>query len=1354
MSKSDDLKNRLDEIFSSIPAPSVLESELELPPKPVAPAPVAPAMPMAPVSEPEVVAMEEAAFETAFEHASVGIVMASNDGMLLRVNDAFCNMLGYGRAQLEGNYLKTFTYEEDLHIGSDEIQDLIAGKIKTTQFHKRYCHKNGSLVWFEFNTSILHDESGNPSTLVAIVQDITAQHQTADLLQKRVRELDCLTDIGHRIDEKPPLPEFFKWVAERAPIAFQDPENCVAAIEYDGHVFGDKRALQMKSKSVAGIRRAGELVGWLHIAYTKHRDFADAESRLMGGIASRISSYIESQTLPDETRVAFADRKLTETQVEKRASQLATVAKLSARVAETLNTNELLQTVVDLTKENFGLYHAHIYLVDDSNENLVLTAGALEVGRKMVAQGWKIPVSSEQSLVARSAREHQGVIVNDVREDPGFLPNDLLPATRSEMAIPVMVGPQVLGVLDVQSAEAGFFSQEDINIMTALASQVAVALQNARRFEAVQSSESLIRSIIDSTPDWIFVKDRQHRMVLTNLSFAAAMGKTPDEFIGKTDLEVGFPEETVMGDAEKGIKGYWWDDQHVLDTGEPQLIKGEPNVVDDKQLFFDVYKVPLYDATGNIWGLLGFARDITERQQLLDEVSQNAQSLVTLNDMSRSLAAASDLDSVVKVTYDYSSRFMDTTNFFVALYNQETNGISFPICYLDGVSEEIPARQLGVQSMTDYIINHHQPLLLSEDVLDGMEKLGIAFVPLGDDEVSVSWLGVPMMFGDEIIGVIAVQSTTTPGLYTEREKELLMSIANQASSAFRLVQQFDDTRKALEASESLYTGSARILGAADAQETLSVLVEATVLSQFDHSSIMFFDTPWQDVMPTYGTLTAAVEKSGEFPVGSLGLVSNLAEIPFTSLIQRDEPVFIPDVNAEDRLDPVNRSFIKGSLALFPLAVGDNWFGWVASMADHPIAIPNEDLRRISSLIDQAAIVLQSQRLEQSMQERLHELTALQRLMSREAWSTYQTTTASGTVGYLFDQVNLNPMTSEMLPVLGNGGGAGDETGLAPHRSAFSTTLSVQGEPIGALGIAQEATQTLSPQDEEFLRAISDQVSQALERARLMEQTQRSAVELQAVAEVSTATSTILEPQSLLQRVVDLTKDRFGLYHAHIYLLEDAENNLVLTAGAGTIGQSMVLEGWSIPFDKEDSIVARTAQTRQGQIVADVEKEPGFLRNPLLPDTRSELAVPIIVADTLLGVFDAQSNVVNRFTIDDIRTYSTLAAQMGIALQNAKLYAEQLDTVERLRELDNMKSAFLANMSHELRTPLNSILGFTQVIIEGLDGPVTETMTSDLELVEKNGQHLLHLINDVSGYGQDRSRSLDAQSRADEYVRSA
>jgi signal transduction histidine kinase len=157
---------------------------------------------------------------------------------------------------------------------------------------------------------------------------------------------------------------------------------------------------------------------------------------------------------------------------------------------------------------------------------------------------------------------------------------------------------------------------------------------------------------------------------------------------------------------------------------------------------------------------------------------------------------------------------------------------------------------------------------------------------------------------------------------------------------------------------------------------------------------------------------------------------------------------------------------------------------------------------------------------------------------------------------------------------------------------------------------------------------------------------------------------------------------------------------------------------------------RAARMRQGVIVNNVREAPQFLPNPWLPDTRAELAVPLIVGDKLLGVFDVQSEQVDHFTDEDLRIQSTLAAQVAVALQNAELYAEQAATVVRLREMDQLKSSFLANMSHELRTPLNSILGFSDVMLDGLDGPLTDVMENDLKLISRNGQHLLSLINDV------------------------
>ncbi len=292
----------------------------------------------------------------------------------------------------------------------------------------------------------------------------------------------------------------------------------------------------------------------------------------------------------------------------------------------------------------------------------------------------------------------------------------------------------------------------------------------------------------------------------------------------------------------------------------------------------------------------------------------------------------------------------------------------------------------------------------------------------------------------------------------------------------------------------------------------------------------------------------------------------------------------------------------------------------------------------------------------------------------------------------------------------------EETLVTPHRGARlmhtrkAPVYGLDGKPKYLLGVAEDITE------------------QKKAEAALA----RRATELATVAQVNATASTVLDPDKLLQAVVDLTKERFQLYHAHIYLTNESWNTLLLAAGAGEVGWQMVSDGWNIPIDHEQSIVARAARGKQSVIANDLVRDANssFLSHQLLPDTRSEMAIPMIVGDKVLGVFDVQSDTVNYFSEEDANIFTTLATQTAIALQNARLYVEQAATLTQLRELDKLKSSFLANMSHELRTPLNSILGFTDVMLEGLDGELTEYMNNDLRLVQKNGQHLLHLINDV------------------------
>jgi len=115
---------------------------------------------------------------------------------------------------------------------------------------------------------------------------------------------------------------------------------------------------------------------------------------------------------------------------------------------------------------------------------------------------------------------------------------------------------------------------------------------------------------------------------------------------------------------------------------------------------------------------------------------------------------------------------------------------------------------------------------------------------------------------------------------------------------------------------------------------------------------------------------------------------------------------------------------------------------------------------------------------------------------------------------------------------------------------------------------------------------------------------------------------------------------------------------------------------------------------------------------------------------MVGVIDLQSRDTDAFRQDDIGVLLALADQVAVAIDNARSYELAQQAINEMRELDRLKSQFLANMSHELRTPLNSIIGFSRVIIKGIDGPVTDLQEQDLSAIYNSGQHLLRLINDI------------------------
>lgn len=176
------------------------------------------------------------------------------------------------------------------------------------------------------------------------------------------------------------------------------------------------------------------------------------------------------------------------------------------------------------------------------------------------------------------------------------------------------------------SSEGSAFFQQN-----ALVEQGREANPAASKQVEMKNSQALLRTIIDATPDWIFVKDREHRYQLVNKGYSDSMGIAAGEFIGKNDLELGFPEEIVKGNPDEGIVGFWNYDNQVFDTGETIFIDVEPAEINGQRVFQNTIKAPIHDVDGNIQGVLGYVRDVTEREQLLAWSQQLYDASIELN---------------------------------------------------------------------------------------------------------------------------------------------------------------------------------------------------------------------------------------------------------------------------------------------------------------------------------------------------------------------------------------------------------------------------------------------------------------------------------------------------------------------------------------------------------------------------------------------------------------------------------------------------------------------------------------------------------------------------------------------------
>lgn len=186
----------------------------------------------------------------------------------------------------------------------------------------------------------------------------------------------------------------------------------------------------------------------------------------------------------DLSRDLETERKQLELRVAERTRALETSAAVSRQLSTILDQTQLVHEVVEQLRDAFAYYHVHIFLWDETIGALRMVGGTGEAGQAMLVMGHTI--RPDQGLVGRAYSTHSPVVVPDVNDDPGWLPNRLLPGTRAELAVPITYGDQVLGVLDAQDSEVGGLGPEDSQLLQTIAGQLAVALRNARLLAQIQ----------------------------------------------------------------------------------------------------------------------------------------------------------------------------------------------------------------------------------------------------------------------------------------------------------------------------------------------------------------------------------------------------------------------------------------------------------------------------------------------------------------------------------------------------------------------------------------------------------------------------------------------------------------------------------------------------------------------------------------------------------------------------------------------------------------------------------------------------------------------------------------------------
>jgi GAF domain-containing protein/HAMP domain-containing protein len=920
--------------------------------------------------------------------------------------------------------------------------------------------------------------------------------------------------------------------------------------------------------------------------------------------------------------------------------------------------DETLRIVVNLVKDRLGFEFSAIYLVDEAGQFAVLRDATGAVGEKLKAQNNRFPLGSYSIIgsVAQAGRSH---LAANVSEDPMYIRNDLLPETRSEVAVPIRIGKRTIGVLDVHSISSNGFSSEDVDLLQSISDQTGSAVQNAQNLEAARVSQEVSQQLfrigrlisMATNPEEIYkavidgLKGTPYIVTIlqsgtTTLPIAgfydpvnpqaeqapvAEINETPDTFshlIPSTAPVVAKLEGGLVR-LPSGIRQY-------LETVGGKVVAFLPLRQGDRMLGALMLASRDENAItpNNIRPLTPIAESIIsalERLDLLHTTTERLNELATLNRISQSISQALDIQGLFEIVHEQIRSAMGDLDVIISLYEPGRDLLTFPYAFLHGESATLDPMPLG-ESLFSLVVRNAQPLMLTENIEERASALGVRL----SSPIPKAWMGIPLVSANQVVGVLVLQDSGQEAELSEEELALMKT------GMYRAGKSHPETR---------FNENNLRLMTTIATQIASTIRTSTLLSDSERKAVQ---------------LQTAAEIARE-TIGLLDL---------------------------DRLLSHSINLIRERFGFY-----------------HSSVFLMDEERKFALLRESTG------EAGRQMKARGHKLG-----VGSQSIVGWVTQNARPRVS---DDVTADPMhqANPLLPAT---------------RAELGIPLRIGETVIGALDVQSTTPYAFTADDITILQVIADQIAIAVENARLFSTTRDYLARHRSLYQVTTAAASSTTLDNALFSAAQGLRVTMNGARVAIFLLSPEQDALVVRAHSGF--NSREVESMRVPFGQ--GVQGWVAVNKQPSLVANTATDSRYLM--IDSDVQSELVVPLIHRDELLGVLDIQSQHVAAFSEDDVTLLGTVAGSLAAIMSSTVLFEQVTQERERLRHLYEeaigMAGPPAGDMDTLLRSALErvrSVSGADCVSIAFPSGP--EEVRVEMCTCEPNLKHLTGL---VAHYGQD------------------